>query len=375
MFKTLFKPIHEYSGGRVYAKEKTEDIMGVEFENETLEPFELPEIPSWTMKKEDSLRNFGFEYVLKTPRRRKLLEKNIGMYFDTMSESLGNMSKLLNSRRTSTHIHFDVGLWTPIEILNWACVYWLVEPLLAEFCGEERKGNHFCLGAKDTTGNISNLIRRIKQGNIFDSISFHNEYRYASINLASVLKFGSVEFRMMRGLSEPETVWLWIDLLAATKAFSQKFKNPRDLYDKFLNDYSAETFAIEVFGIDLYTRLLSKINIPFNIAEEIREIFVLLTPLMLLHPDWKFEQELKNEEEQDLFYSKRKKKSSWSEEVYIQYAAAGTTLHSLGSLQAVPPEIPEVTPATLENTVIIDDFDDLDDIYNDPFIDEEDDPV
>lgn len=301
-WQSLFVPCHTHWGKKSLTKEKTDDIIGVEFENETYDPFETPQIKGWGYHEEGSLRNFGFEYVLKSPKSREKLVPYIDAYFQGLESSLGSLSKLINGRRTSTHLHFDVTRWNFVEILTASCLYWLLEPLLIPFCGEHRRGNHFCLGAKDSLANISSLRQNISLGSPWNSIAFSNEFRYASVNLASVAKFGSLEFRLMRGLSDKETFWTWLDILNTIRLASLKFSSPRDLYAKFLHGYSAHTFAKDILGEELFNKLRITLPKDFNIAEEIRDVFVNLTPLMLTHKDWLFEEEIAREKVQEERY-------------------------------------------------------------------------
>jgi hypothetical protein len=306
-YQSFFIPIHESLGKKVWSKEKSEAVVGLEFENETLEEFVMPEIPGWNNHEEHSLRHFGFEYVLRSPRGIDKLKKPVGLYFESMKSALGDLSHMLNSRRTSTHVHFDVGLLNPIEVINISLVYWLIEPLLMEFCGEVRKGNHFCLSAKDTLANINNLRKNIERGNIWDSFTFSNEYRYASLNLASVYKFGSLEYRLMRGLSEEETLWTWINILEAVRKYGLTLKSPRDLYLKFLKKIPAGDFARQVLGSELYSKLRQTLPVFFSEADEVREAFINLSPLMLAHSDWEFAKEIENEKAQQAKYAGKKK--------------------------------------------------------------------
>lgn len=368
-FQALFLPVGETLGKKIWAKEKAEDIIGLEFENETLEEFLLPEIPGWNNHEEQSLRNFGFEYVLRSPRSMEKLKKPVGAYFNNLGESLGGIGKLLNSRRTSTHVHFDSTLLTPIEILNISLVYWLIEPLLSEFCGEVRKGNHFCLSAKDTLANIRSLRRGVVEGNIWESIVFSNEYRYASLNLASVYKFGSMEWRLMRGLSEENTLWTWIKILSAIRKYGLSLKNPRELYIKFLREMTAEDFPRIVLGDDLYSELRPSLPLFYPVAEEIREMFVNLTPLMVAHDNWEFKIEIEAEKKRSKTQKKTPNALSWATATNSLSGLIYDDLSPSPPINYIPyPDDPwdqpatnpyvAVTPASEEDDVIVFAFDD-----------------
>lgn len=299
-FKSMFLPARSYWGKKSLTKDKTDDIIGIEFENETESSFELPTLPGWSFHDEGSLRNFGFEYVLKTPRSKDKLRKSIQTYFEGILAASGG--SLSNSRRTSTHVHFDVGAWNFIELMTLSCLYWILEPLLIEFCGENRRGNHFCLSAKDSMVNVLSLKQSIKGGTPWHSVAFGNDYRYASLNLASVAKFGSIEFRLMRGLSDQDTFWDWVNILDAIRLASLSFSSPKDLYNKFLNDHTAQLFPDKILGTDLFIKVLRTLPKNFNIGEEVRDAFIHITPLMLSHSDWKFEKEIEIEKKQELAY-------------------------------------------------------------------------
>lgn len=300
MFKDFEKTPEEVLGKPGYMKSPDESLIALEFENETKRGFDLPNITGFTFHQEPSLRNFGFEYVMKKPSTRDNLSKLVDGYFSRIqqyAEEAGE-NPLLNSIRTSTHVHFDASKMTFLQIINWAAVYWLMENLLSEFCGQSRKGNHFCLRLKDATYPQAALTRAIIHGKPWESAVFQDNQRYASVNFASISKFGSLEFRMMRGLGTPLETLTWVDLLDQCRKFSLRFKTPRNLHQAFVKDFEAASLPLHIFGSSLYRELVRSFPPYFNVREEVRDNFLIISPLLLADKTWDFSERAKIEEEE-----------------------------------------------------------------------------
>lgn len=291
----FFKTIGEALNKKGFAKVPEEAYIALEFENETKKPFQIPAIPGFTFHTEHSLRHHGFEYVFEKPLPIDQVRGKVEEFLTTIKVHAGLRNPLTCSARTSTHVHWDITKLTYMQALNWAICYWLVEDLLSEFCGADRQGNHFCLRMKDALLTQSSLAQAIRTCKPWGSSSFGEEMRYGSLNLNAWKKFGSMEFRMLQGIDEPEKLMNWIFTLENTRKFSLQFKNPGEIYKYFIDQTTAEMFPKKVFG-EYWPMIFKSLPQVYDVGTSVRSAFMELTPLFLSGGDWLFEKQLKEED-------------------------------------------------------------------------------
>lgn len=164
-------------------------------------------------------------------------------------------AKLNFSFRTSVHVHLNVQNFDEVQLLNLVYLYTLLEEPLVNFCGEGRKANRFCLRLADAEGFVDNLSQLFYEG--VRSLDNYREdaIRYASLNLAAVRKYGSVEFRAMRGTLDLEVLFAWLDIINALSIYATKRGQiPLRIREKF-KQLSAREFVADVVGEELARRL------------------------------------------------------------------------------------------------------------------------
>ena len=206
--------------------------IGLEIECEGEKLFGAP-LRWWVCHSDGSLRATNghppVEYVLREPVSRQDLTKALGYLSKHLKAS---ESKVVDSPRASVHVHLNCQTMTIKQVITMVLLYFVVEELLVEFSGEDRIGNMFCLRAKDAGYFLYTLENSIRQNNF--SSDFSNEHlRYTSCNIASLSKFGSVEFRSMRGTVDPKLIELWVDILLSIKNQSLTLDNPQQICEKF----------------------------------------------------------------------------------------------------------------------------------------------
>lgn len=111
------------------------------------------------------------------------------------------------------------------------------------YCGDSRRHNRFCLRVADADGVVDALIRLfstfrlpVKDGN-----------RYSSLNLDALGKFGSLEFRGMRGTVDEEVLTTWIGSLVRMRSYAMRFTHHSDIFQKYL-ELSPEKFIQSIVG-------------------------------------------------------------------------------------------------------------------------------
>ena len=208
-------------------KRGTELLFGVEIE---VEGNNLPRsIKGWEIVHEGSLRAVngenGLEYIFSSPSNLRASVSRIEA-FDTAMKTDG--ANPVFSSRTSVHVHVDVRDFSIVQWFNYIVLWGVFEEALIDFCGEERKGNLFCLSMKDAEG-INSVLRNVL---ITRRLSYNeNAIRYAAVNIAATRKFGSLEFRCMRGTSEASIIIPWLEILASLREAATRYNSPEEILE------------------------------------------------------------------------------------------------------------------------------------------------
>jgi hypothetical protein len=123
------------------------------------------------------------------------------------------------------------------------CAYIILEEFFIRFCDKSRDGNLFCL----PTYSASALLSQIRQTCEKDDVHMmHTDnIRYASINVNSLFKYGSVEFRSLESTYNFNKIEKWCNMLYQLKLAAQQYDSPSDLLMSFSkNDYEPMIKAI-----------------------------------------------------------------------------------------------------------------------------------
>lgn len=187
----------------------------------------------WIGVKDGSLRcknpgDCALEYVTRQPFSMPHIEKAITALFGFLT-SPG--VKVYDSYRTSIHVHVNFAKETFRTIYNMMTLSLIFDELLVSQNGEHRVGNNFCLRAKDAYGQVQALLYSISKGNNFFDVPAND--RYSSINFASLLKFGSIEFRSLECTTHEGRLLHWIGTLAEMKKSAKAYTNPVEIIQQF----------------------------------------------------------------------------------------------------------------------------------------------
>jgi len=217
---------------------KTGRMVGAELEVES--ETKLPTIDSgtWTTIQDQSLRTqMGREYVLRAPIPYEGVETAVSNLLKSLNDK-EKSEPIRNASTTSWHVHLNALDLTPNELMTRLFAYWLLEPLLIKHCGPEREANPFCLQLKDNLRNLGTFDTAffnqfistptyVTQGR-----GFNNNYRYCAQNYTALAKFGSIEYRAMKGSLEYDEVMPWFNALTSMWKCTA-FKNPGELLSYF----------------------------------------------------------------------------------------------------------------------------------------------
>lgn len=283
------KSYKKYCEVRFLAAPRTGAYVGIEVETEATIPYSYREVLGssyhaerkeftlanvWAAKEDGSLRNYGIEYIsspIKTykPHVKALVDKLLTV-----------PTLMKECPRAGIHVHVNVTDMTQSNIWTMACIFWTLENALVEWCGESRVGNNFCLRLKDATrvvGASVNAIRSVFVGTERDSfVSFHpNTHKYASLNLATVARLGTLEFRSLDGNLDSDRVNNWTEQLLLLRELAFKFEDPHkffawldlqtdkvSIYKELLTPYFYKTLDID----NMYQRLYTDVGLAMTMA-------------------------------------------------------------------------------------------------------------
>lgn len=228
-------------------KDLIDGDIGMEIETEG-EDLQIPPPQIWATEDDGSLRGAfpiqRAEYVLRKPLPYKGVEKALNVLNKTQAAA-----KLNFSFRTSCHVHMNVLNLNEVQITNTIYTYLLLEPVLFEYCGKERQGNRFCLRLSDAEFLMEYVREHIKKGFAFSTGIGGDAVRYAAINLAAIGRYGSLEFRGMRGTMDPQILLPWVRVLLNIRSFAEKSKDPLEIRD-IVEKIGPQAFMEKIFGED-----------------------------------------------------------------------------------------------------------------------------
>ena len=258
---------YDYTISRTFGNSTPRGEIGLEIE---VEGRNLPgvmnlngEIPhaldkTWSLHQDGSLRNLSeddqaIEYVLSKPLGRGDFVAALAQFEDKW-KAAGSTAH--NSYRTSVHVHLNVGDWSWRTVWSFLTTYFILEEALVSFADggtKARVGNKFCLRAIDSDAiitTLSSIGRRDFSGpNLSD-----RDLKYGAVNVAALQRYGSLEFRSLRGTVDPELIKTWVDILLAVKDYSSKYDNPTDIINEF-SEMTPMVWAERVLGRDFLTLL------------------------------------------------------------------------------------------------------------------------
>lgn len=216
------------------------DGYGLEIE---VEGANLPRLDNgwWQTHEDGSLRGESCEYVT-----------NGAVVFEDLPKALKSLNNSLRRKeselhlsfRTSVHVHMNVREMEINKLGSVLYLYYLFEEMLMKYCGRERVGNRFCLRLRDSEEIVNNLVNAFRYDFSRGSLD-PNALKYAALNIAPIQRFGTIEFRSMRGTVDSETLLTWVGLINCLK--NSRFSSASEV-SEFADVNGYEVLAIAVFG-------------------------------------------------------------------------------------------------------------------------------
>lgn len=200
------------------------EVEGKRLPGSTVEPPPMP----WQYKVDHSLRGEeNGEYVLANPILFSEVPQALSKLWDAFEKA---KTKFDDSNRTSVHIHLNCQKWYLNRLASFAALHFILEEVLTEWCGEHRVGNLFCLRAKDAEAIITWMKKFIQCDGERD---LPDGLHYSGFNVQALQKFGSVEIRTLRGVTDPNVIQDWVAIYERLYNLSGDFKDPTEICDWF----------------------------------------------------------------------------------------------------------------------------------------------
>lgn len=208
---------------------KGEVGIEIEVEGKNLPSVTQEHAPApWVYKADHSLRgDENGEYVLKAPIKFSDVPGTLSKLWDHFEKC---KTKFDDSNRTSVHIHLNCQDFHLNRLTAFCALHFILEEVLTEWCGEHRVGNLFCLRAKDAEAIITWLKKFIQNDGEY---TLPEGLHYAGLNAQALQKFGSIEIRTLRGVSDPNVIQDWVRIYERLYKLSAEFKNPEEICDWF----------------------------------------------------------------------------------------------------------------------------------------------
>jgi hypothetical protein len=223
-----------------YMMEGLEDSFGleIELEGEYVQSENIPIMQYWKQVKDGSLRikqgvvgAQAIEYVFKGPMNLDQTSQALTLLFNYLNKT--PKVKVYDSYRTSIHVHVNCMQETFKTVMNFITLSMIFDELFVSQNGQTRIGNNFCLRTRDAEGQLNDLITSVQSYGTPFNVSANN--RYSSINVASLAKYGTVEFRSLECSTDYDRVWHWVNTLQSLKKAARSFTNPREIIGTFSN--------------------------------------------------------------------------------------------------------------------------------------------
>lgn len=214
--------------------------VGIEIEIERVGPNDVGVYEVWEPKQDGSLRDNGLEYV-SLPISGNRISYALHQFFGEISGGYRF------SPRTSIHIHQNALNMTLPQIAGELITYGAIEKLLYQFVGGDRDKNNFAVPYYETS--IYDHINIFLRGSLADIMGYEN-HRYLGLNIASVTKLGTLEFRHLGGTDNIEKILKWINLIFCLKKFAMahSYEEIKSRIDRLNTNSEYDIFVQDVFG-------------------------------------------------------------------------------------------------------------------------------
>ena len=199
--------------------------VGVEIELEGVQGANRFRSDYWEVKGDGSLRNNGYEFVMRGPTGGVDLRNAV-----VEIDSFLNGKNPDGNWRCSTHVHVDVREMNAQQLKHMILIYTVLEKVLFKLSGIHRYKNNFCCALGFAQQQLKVLSRAWTQERTYD---FTNRLvqgwdKYSAINLLPMTNFGSVEFRIAEAKWSKGKLMLLCNRFLAIKELAKSWQGTED---------------------------------------------------------------------------------------------------------------------------------------------------
>lgn len=209
-------------------------LIGVEFEAERVIEIDPDhELHAYyTVKADHSLRDGGLEFVFSNP----LMGEDLSRALDLMEK---HSKDFVCNERTGLHIHLDVREQEQVNTYRLFQLYALYEYFIYKFAGDGRSNSNYCVPWYKSTEQYGFLahVLNTKDQPLTGTFAEQNISRYMGLNIQSMERFGSLEFRHLQNTHDFQRISDWINLIMELKKASE---TEEIVGDDFLDKISLE---------------------------------------------------------------------------------------------------------------------------------------
>lgn len=242
-------------------------LLGVEIEVENIKN-EVDLNHYWNCVEDNSLRNYGHEFV-----SRPLRARSIPYAIEHLKQALYYNNDPIFSNRTSVHVHLNVRDFTIERLQVFLLLYCVFEKHFFNIAGTRRENNIFCipLWKSEQPIHLNCWPTDLQKWN-----------KYNALNLGCILgngintNLGTIEFRHLYGTLDTDILYPWIDSIIHLRDFSrllplyilvEKIKN-LNTTSEYISLYK------QVFGVTcLDLNLISKLDFESCISQTKLNLF------------------------------------------------------------------------------------------------------
>lgn len=226
-----------------------------------------PKSDFWSPKHDNSLRNFGVEFILKKPHDLQ----GVRMALDEFLKLFSKVTFIKDAPATSIHVHVNMQDFSARQLGNFIVLWTLFENILVEYSGEPRRSNLFTLPMRCAEGNVKRVVQLFREISMKNKSALNideQQSKYAAMNLASLRRFCTIEIRCFRGETDVEEIFKWVRILDKIYEFAKTDILPPDIVARYGS--TGFDFFYEVFR-DSSEDILKKVENPLGMID--RNVF------------------------------------------------------------------------------------------------------
>lgn len=202
----------------------------------------------WENHRDDSLRNNGQEFTTRGGLSGQALINAVAELTSKAKESGWSEGY----PRAGIHVHIDC---TDLdvekgELATFMSMYMLVEHAMFSWCGEWRRSCGFCDSLEDSTHDFNSLGRALYDqtgAELRALLRAEGFCKYQAVNLMSLDKFGTLEFRQLPTTFDYDRIVEWINIIMQLKQAATEYENTMPLLAKFSRE-GATAFVRNMMG-------------------------------------------------------------------------------------------------------------------------------